>query len=207
MAMSDQANNPANGPVAVAGPMAALWAALREQVPELLPAEPPGDAEAAARAGEALGEMARALLALEAHVHHMLSDLRRVSEQNDPLNHFYVMLTENPGLSEALRDFLVKGRRERGNFVNLLRAVQAWTRAFSSGLRKVLIRSPALIADELNPRQWPLSGSMLLTEDAKIGKYLKETGLKALPEKLGTLFHQHAGRYAYEDYTNLMRMR
>jgi len=198
---SDAARPPAGEPDAAA----TLWAALSAQLPDVFPPDQRPDAETLQRLGESVAEMTRAMLLLEAHVHHMLGDLRRVSEPGDPLNHFHVTLSENPGLAVVLRDFILKGRREKGNFVNLLRAVQAWSRAFGSGLRKVLIRSPGIIGEELDARQWPLSASMLLTEDAKVGRYLRETGAKAIPEKLGTRFHHEAGKHAYEDYVDIMR--
>ncbi len=155
---------------------------------------------------DAFVELLRTLAVLELHVHHLLRDLRQVSEKSDKLNHFYIMFTKNPGLLETLRDYLVSGKR-KGNFVNLLRAHQAWARAFASGTYKVIVRSPVTIADELNYKSWPIETGFMKTEDAAVGEYYKENVVKTAPEKLGTLFRKQAAEMAYEDYNDLMKRR
>jgi hypothetical protein len=143
---------------------------------------------------------------LELHVHRLLRDLRQVSDRNDKLNHFYIIFTKNPGLLDTLKDFLAHENR-RGNFVNLLRAQQAWARAFATGTYKTIVRSPAVIADELNYKSWPLKTGFTKTEDAALGEYFKATVQKSVPEKLGTLFRKQAAETAYEDYDALMKRR
>ena len=83
----------------------------------------------------------------------------------------------------------------------------AKTRAFASGPYKAIVRSPVTIADEMNYRNWPLKTGFTRGEEAAIGEYYKQTALKTIPEKLGTLFRKQAADMAYEDYNNLMRPR
>lgn len=185
---------------------AALWEALHKEVPDVfVPTHVPTRATFE-QLGEALVEFLRVFVTLEAHVHQLLRDLRQVSEPGDKLNHFYIMFTKSPRLVEVLRDFLVTGRR-KGNFINLLRAHQAWARAFATGLNKVIIRAPTLIDEELNYRRWPLQKGFTVTEEVAIGRYFKDVAAKTVPEKLGTAFRRHAADMAYEDYDHLMRTR
>jgi hypothetical protein len=185
---------------------AALWESLHKEVPDVfVPAHVPTRATFE-QLCEALIEFLRVFITLEAHVHQLLRDLRQVSEQGDKLNHFYIMFTKSPRLVEVLRDFLVTGRR-KGNFINLLRAHQAWARAFATGLNKVIIRAPTLIDEELNYRRWPLQKGFTVTEEVAIGRYFKDVAAKSIPEKLGTAFRKHAADMAYEDYDHLMRTR
>jgi uncharacterized small protein (DUF1192 family) len=185
---------------------AALWETMHKELPEVfVPSHVPTRATFG-QLCEALIEFLRVFITLEAHVHQLLRDLRQVSEQGDKLNHFYIMFTKNPRLVEVLREFLVTGRR-KGNFVNLLRAHQAWARAFATGLNKVIIRAPALIDEELNYRRWPLQKGFTVTEEVAIGRYFRDVAAKAIPEKLGTAFRKHAADMAYEDYDHLMRTR
>jgi DNA repair exonuclease SbcCD ATPase subunit len=177
-----------------------LWERMRGEVPEVFVETNVPTEKTFAQLCDAFVEFLRTLAVLELHVHHLLRDLRQVSEKSDKLNHFYIMFTKNPGLAETLRDYLTTGKR-KGNFMNLLRAQQAWVRAFASGTYKVIVRSPGTIADELNYRKWPLDRE----KDAAVGKYLKETAQKAIPDKLGTLFRKQAADMAYEDYNDLMK--
>jgi len=183
---------------------AELWRRLHAEIPELFVETHVATAATFEQLGEAFVEFVRAFAVLELHVHHLLRDLRQVSEKSDKLNHFYIMFTKNPGLLETLKDYLVTGKR-KGNFVNLLRALQAWARAFASGSYKVIVRSPVTIAEELNYRSWPIKTSFTKTEDAAIGEYYKQTAVKVIPEKLGTVFRKQAGDMAYEDYNDLMK--
>lgn len=181
-----------------------LWRRMRVEVPEVFVETIVPDERTFELLCDALVEFLRTQAVLELHVHHLLRDLRQVSDKSDKLNHFYIMFTKNPGLLEALTEYLVSGKR-KGNFANLLRAHQAWTRAFASGPYKVIVRSPSTIADELNYKSWPLKTGFTKTEDAAIGEYFKQTAQKTIPEKLGTAFRKQAAEMAYEDYNDLMK--
>jgi hypothetical protein len=183
-----------------------IWVAVQPQLPELFVATHVPTRATFTQVAESLVELTRTFTLLEQHVHHLLKDLRQVAQQNDPLNHFYGVLTRNPPLLATLRDFLISGKR-KNNFTRLVRALSAWTMAFSTGLNKVIIRSPTLIASELNYRQWPLPKSMVLTEEARIGKYFRDVASKSVPDALGTAFKRHAAEMVHEDYNDLMRPR
>jgi hypothetical protein len=183
-----------------------LWRHMQAEVPEVFVETNVPTEATFEQLCDAFVEFLRTLAVLELHVHHLLRDLRQVSERSDKLNHFYIMFTKNPGLLETLRDYLVSGKR-KGNFVNLLRAHQAWARAFATGTYKVIVRSPVTIGDELNYKSWKIETGFMKTEDAAIGEYYKRTVVKMAPEKLGTLFRKQAAEMAYEDYNDLMKRR
>ena len=183
-----------------------IWARLHDEVPTVFLETHAANAATFERVGDATVEMLRVFAALERHVHGLLRDLRQVGEQDDKLNRFYIILTKNPGLADTLRDYLVSGQR-KGNFANLLRAIQAWARAFATGMYKVVVKSPSLMGNELNYRSWSLNRGRFETEEAAIGRYYRETAQRTIPEKLGTEFRKHAADEAYEDYNNLMRQR
>ncbi len=181
-----------------------LWKRMGSEVPEVFVETCVPTEKTFEQLSDAFVEFLRTLALLELHVHHLLRDLRQVSEKSDKLNHFYIMFTKNAGLAETLRDYLTTGKK-KGNFMNLLRAQQAWVRAFASGTYKVIVRSPVTISDELSYKSWPLKTGFTKTEDAAIGEYYKETAVKTIPEKLGTLFRKQAADMAYEDYNDLMK--
>jgi hypothetical protein len=183
-----------------------LWEQLRTVAPDVFVEAHQPTRETFTHLGEVMAELLAAALLTEAHVHQMLRDLRQVSDEQDKLNHFYILLTKNPGLSQTLRDFVVGGRR-MGNFANLLRSQQAWARALASGLYKLVVSSPTLIADVLNPKGWQVKRGTLETEDAAAGRYFRESVFKTAPEALGTEFRKKTGDLAYEDYNDLMRRR
>jgi hypothetical protein len=183
-----------------------LWEMMRAELPEVFVETHVPTQRTFEVLCEAFVEMLRAHAVLELEVHQKLRDLRQVSEQSDKLNQFYIMLTKNPGLIATLRDCMIHGKR-KGNFSNLLRAIQAWIRAFPGGMYKVIVRSPALIAEELNPRNWPIKAGLLGGEEAAIGRYLKETACKTVPESLGTQFRRKAAEMVFEDYDDLMKRR
>jgi hypothetical protein len=183
-----------------------LWTRMSAQLPDVFAETHVPTRETFENVCDTYIELLRTYRVLERHVHQLLKDLRQVGEQSDKLNHFYILFTKNPGLFDTLGDFLVTGRR-RGNTMNLLRAHQAWARAFATGLYKTIVRSPVLISEELNPKDWPLKTGFTITEEAAIGKYFKETAQKTVPEKLGTKFRKHAADMAYEDYDDLMKRR
>ncbi len=184
--------------------MKRLWAGMQTEIPEVFAETHVPTQRTFEHVCAVLVEFVRAFATLELHVHHMLRDLRQVSERADKLNHFYIMFTKNPGLVDTLRDYLSSGKR-KGNFSNLLRAQQVWARAFGSGAYKAIVRSPVLIGEELNYRSWPIKSGFTVTEDAALGKYFKEEVHKAVPEKVGTTLRRHAADMAYEDYNNLMK--
>lgn len=179
-----------------------LWTRMNKEVPDIFLGTHVPNTQTFERASDALVEFIRVFATLEQHVHQLLRDLRRVGAEDDKLNRFYIVLTKNPGMVETLRDYLASGKR-KGNFANLLRAVQAWARAFASGVYKVIVKSPALISNELNYRSWPIK--LGWGEEANIGKHFKETVHRAAPENIGTELRKQAGDMAYEDYNTLMK--
>ena len=181
-----------------------LWGRMNKELPTLFVETHVPNLETFERSCDALVEFVRVFATLERHVHQMLRDLRQVGEEGDKLNRFHILLTKNPGLVETLGDHLISGKR-KGNYANLLRAVQAWARAFGTGLYKVIVKSPTVIGNELNYRSWPVSRGRFETEEASIGKYFKETVHRNTPDKLGNQFRKHAANEAYEDYNALMR--
>ena len=183
-----------------------LWQRMQTEVPEVFVETNVPTEKTFEQLCDVFVEFLRTFVVLELHVHHLLRDLRQVSEKSDRLNHFFIMFTKNPGLAETLRDYLATGKR-KGNFANLLRAHQAWVRAFASGTYKVIVRSPVTIAGELNCKSWPIETSFIKGEDAAIGEYFKQTASKTIPEKLGTLFRKQAADMAHEDYNDLMKRR
>lgn len=186
--------------------MQALWQRLHKAVPEVFIDTHVPTTRTFENLADSYTEMLRTVAVLERHVHQVLKDLRQVGQQNDKLNHFYIMFTKNPGLLETLRDYLTTGKR-RGNYVNLLRAQQTWARAFATGLYKVIVRSPVMIGEELNCKNWPIKTGFTVSEEAAIGKYFKEKACKEAPEKLGTRFRRAAAEMVYEDYDDLMKRR
>lgn len=186
--------------------MKELWALLHKQVPELFIDTHVPTHKTFEHLAESYVEFLSAAETMERHVLQVLKDLRQVGQQNDKLNHFYIMFTKNPGLLDALREFLTTGKR-KNNFANLLRAQQTWGRAFATGLYKVIVRSPVVIGQELSPKDWPIKTGFTVSEEAAIGKYFKETASKQVPEKLGTMFRKQAADMIYEDYDDLMKRR
>lgn len=188
-----------------AADLKALWHYLHVEIPEIFVETHTPTQKTFEQICEAFVELLRSFATLEIHVHHMLRELRQVGEQNDKLNHFHMMLTKNPGLIDTLRDFLISGKRIT-NFANLVRAHQVWSRAFASGLQKVLVRSPNVIGDEYNPKNWEVERGSFESEDAAIAKSLKKN-VKIIADKIGTIFRKQASDGAYEDYNDLMRRR
>ena len=185
---------------------ARLWQQLRADVPDVFVDTIVPTEKNFAQLGEAFVEFLRTMATIELHVHQLLRDLRQVSESSDKLNHFYIMFTKNPGLLDTLKAFVTTGKG-KGNFTNLLRAHQAWARAFATGAYKTIVRSPNVIADELNYKSWPLKTGFTKSEDAALGEYFKANVQRSLPEKLGTAFRKHIAEMAYEDYNELMKRR
>jgi hypothetical protein len=183
-----------------------LWAGMHGQIPDVFIDTHVPTQRTFEHLCEVLVDFVRTFATLERHVHHMLRDLRQVSERTDALNRFYIMFTKNPGLAETLRDYLTSGKR-KGNFANLLRAQQAWARAFGSGAYKAIVRSPNLVQKELNYRSWGVKSSFGVSEDAALGKHFKETVYKTAPENIGTSLRKDAADMAHEDYNTVMKTR
>ncbi|MFO0839827.1 MAG: hypothetical protein U1D55_15050 [Phycisphaerae bacterium] len=182
----------------------ALWARMRAEIPEVFVETHVPTQRTFEQLCDAVVEFVRVCAVMELHVQHMLRDLRQVTEKNDRLAHFYMLFTKSAGLVDTMREQLVSGRKSM-NLANLLRAHQAWARAFGSGLYKVIVRSPVIIGDEMNPKNWPIKKGFTQSEEAALGSYYKETAQKELPEKLGTALRKHAGDMAYDDYNALMK--
>lgn len=183
-----------------------LWAAMQKELPEVFTQTHVPTRRTFDQLCDVFVELLRTMNTLELHVLHLLRDLRQVSETSDRLNQFHIMFSKSPRLADALRDLLATGKG-RSNFSNLLKAHQVWARAFATGLHKAIIRTPMVLADELNFKRWPLPQAMLLTEEARVGKYFKETAMKTIPDRLGTLLKKQAADMAYEDYDDLIKRR
>lgn len=180
-----------------------LWSRLVAEAPEVfLETHVPTD-KTFERLCEAMVELVRAASVIEFHVHQLLRDLRQVGQQNDPINQFYINFTRHPGMVELLREFLATGR-QKGNFVNVLRAKLCWARAFGTGPYKAIVRAPALLGDELNYKNWQFKVGFG-GEDAALGKYFKDVAQRAVPDKLGTALRKQAAELAHEDYNELMK--
>ncbi len=183
---------------------ATMWQRMHREIPEVFIETHVPTQRTFDQVCDALVEFVRVFAVLELHVQHMLRDLRQVSEKNDRLAHFYMIFTKNAGLAETLREHLVSGRKSM-NLSNVLRAHQAWARAFGSGLYKVIVRSPVLIGEALSPKNWPIKKSFTQSEEAALGAYYKDVALKSIPEQIGTTLRKECGDMAYEDYNALMK--
>ncbi|TWT41056.1 Chromosome partition protein Smc [Phycisphaerae bacterium RAS1] len=181
-----------------------LWAKFHTELPEVFVETHTPTHQTFEEIGDALVELIRAFAVMEAHIHGMLRDLRQVGERTDKLNTVFINLSKMPKLVETLRDYLVTNAR-RGNFVNLLRAVQVWSRAFGSGCYKTLVVAPNLMREEMNPKSWAVPKAFTQSEDAALGKYYRDTAQKELPDKIGTLFKKKASDMVYEDYDQLFK--
>lgn len=179
-----------------------LWTRMHEQVPEVFVPTHVPNTQTFLRVSDRLVEFVRIFAAFEKHVLDMLKQLRQVGDKDDKLNRLYIMLTRSPGLVDTLSAYLATGRN-RGNFVNLLRAIQALTRAFGSGTYSVILQAPAPLKELVNYRNWP--GIKLgYGDEARIGKYFKETAKDSIPEAAGTQLRKLAGDMVYEDYNRLV---
>ncbi|MBU0639619.1 MAG: hypothetical protein KKB50_12195 [Planctomycetes bacterium] len=183
---------------------AQLWARMGDQLPEVFVETHVPTMRTFENLSDALIGLVRAFAILEGHVNYMLQQLKQVGERGDKLNHFYLMFKKNPGLLETLADYLPTGRR-KGYFDNMLRAVQAWARAFGTGAYKVVVKSPASVGKELNYKNWPIKSGFTKSEDAAIGEYFRDTAMRSIPDALGTLFRKQIADSAYEDYDDSMK--
>lgn len=181
-----------------------LWQKMAKEAPTVFLETHVPNMQTFSRLCDAMVEFVRAFGALEGHVHEKLRDLRQVGDESDRLNRFYLMLRKT-GLQPTLCEYLSSGRG-KGNFTNLLRAIQAWSRAFGTGLYKVIVQSPAVIAEELNWRKWPIkTGGVFGNEDVAIGRHFKETAQRNVPDVVGNRLRKQAGEMSHEDYNSLMR--
>lgn len=181
-----------------------LWTALHDSLPDIFIETHVPTTKTFERLCEVFVELTMAFGLLESHVHYMLKQLKQVGERSDKLNHFHLMFQKNPDLKAALRDYLVSGKR-KGYYSNLVRALQAWGRAFGTGAYKAVVRAPTEIGKELNYKNWPIKAGFTKSEDAAIGEYFRETAQRTIPDTLGTLFRKQIADSAYEDYDGLMK--
>ena len=181
----------------------ALWARLQIDLPDIFSDTHVPTRETFDRLAQALVTMLRLATYQERCVLQKLHELKDVTQQNDPLFGFLTMLKRN-SLATSARDFIAGGRNAEG-FDRLMRSHQAWAEALATGLYKLIVRSPDLIRDEINPRAWPLKSPH--APDAAVGRYLRETGIQAIPDRLGTQFRKLAGQLAHQDYEFIIRER
>lgn len=175
---------------------AALWTQLQTQMPDIFSDTHVPTRETFDRLADALIVMLRLSTYQERCVLQKLYELKDVTQQNDPLFGFLTMLKRN-SLASAAREYIAGGRNAAG-FARLAQSHQAWAEALATGLYKLVVRSPDLIRDEINPRTWPLKTPN--APDAAVGRYLRETGIQAIPDRLGTQFRKLAGQLAHQDY-------
>lgn len=182
-----------------------MWSAMVKQWPELFIETHVPTQKTFENLCEAFIELARAMMIIEAHVHQMLRDLRQVTDDNDKLSHFLIILTKKtPNFVETLREYL-PSRKKTGNLANLVRALNAWARAFGSGSYKAIVRAPTLIGNELNYNNWPIEKSFTTAKEILQFKYFRDTVAKGAPERVGTDLRKEAGDLAYQDYNDLMK--
>lgn len=181
----------------------ALWARLQTELPEVFSDTHVPTRETFERLADSLVTMLRLATYQERCVLQKLYELKDVTQQNDPLFGFLTML-KRTSLVSAARDFIAGGRNAEG-FDRLMRSHQGWAEALATGLYKLIVRSPDLIRDEINPRTWPLKSPN--ASDGEVGRYLRQTGMQAIPDKLGTQFRKLAGQLAHQDYEFIIRER
>jgi hypothetical protein len=182
---------------------AALWSRLNASLPDVFSDTHVPTRETFERLADAIVTMFRLATYQERCVLQKLYELKDVTQQNDPLFGFLTML-KRISLVSAAREFIAGGRNPEG-FDRLMRSHQAWAEALATGLYKLIVRSPDLIRDEINPRTWPLKSPA--APDADVGRYLRQTGMQAIPDKLGTQFRRLAGQLAHQDYEFIIRER
>lgn len=182
---------------------AELWARMQKEFPELFLDTHVPNRKTFENICDGFVEMTRTMMVLEAHIHHMLRELRNVGDPNDKLSQFYTMFSKNPSLLLTMRDYLAT-RKRSSNVENIMRAIQAWTRAFGSGLHKAILQSDRMLAEELNWKKWPINKGWG-KEEAAIGKHFLEVVHKGAPDKLGTEMKREAAEYAHQDYMSYFR--
>ena len=129
--------------------------------------------------------------------------MKQVGSESDALSRFYTMFAKTPKLMVTMREYL-SGQKRAVNVANLVRALQAWARAFGSGIHNAVIRSDSMLREELNYRKWPIElGGR--NEDRLIGTHFREVALKTLPDKFGTDLKKQAADFAYQDYQAFMK--
>lgn len=183
---------------------AALWKRMSEALPDIFIDTHVPTRKTFENISDGFVEMLRTMAVIEAHVHHMLKELRQVGTESDALSRFYTMFAKNPKLVVTMREYL-SGRKRTSNVANLVRALQAWARAFGSGLHKAVLRSDAMLSEELNYRKWPVKSGFGKSEDQVVGKYFREVAQKAVPDKFGTDLRKQAADYAYQDFNSYMK--
>ncbi len=208
----DQVRQTAETEVAVAEAQTAdavlqvLWKQMSTEWPEVCPATHVPTQRTFENLCESFLELVRAMAIIEAHNLAMLKDMRQIGEEGDKLANYYLAMTKNPNLVATIRDYLPSQRRSN-NVAQLLRSLQGWARALSTGLHKVVLRAPDIIRDELNYRNWPIKIGFTTGEDAPVGKHFRETIYKQTPDVVGTKLRRLAGDMMYQDFTDLWKQK
>ncbi|MBI5865730.1 MAG: hypothetical protein HZB38_14720 [Planctomycetes bacterium] len=179
-----------------------VWERLSAAMPDVFPDTHVPTHDTFERLADALVVLLRLSTFQEQCVLQKLYELRDVSQQNDPMFGFLTMLKRS-SLAAATREYVARGR-ERAPFAQLLRAHQAWAEAIATGLYKLVVRAPSLIADAINPRSWPIGPT---AADAAVGQYLRKDGVRVISDQLGTEFRREAARQAAQDYEFNIRER
>lgn len=208
----DQVRQSAQAEVAVAESQTAdavlqvLWTQMSTEWPELCPPTHVPTQRTFENLCESFLELVRAMAIIEAHNLAMLKDMRQIGEAGDKLANYYLAMTKNPNLVATIREYLPSQRRGN-NVAQLLRSLQGWARALSTGLNKVILRAPDIIRDELNYRNWPIKIGFTTGEDAPVGKYFRETVYKTAPDVVGTKLRRLTGDLMYQDFTDLWKQK
>lgn len=180
-----------------------LWLRLRTDVPEVFRATHIPTPETFERVCDLLVHLIRVFAFVEIGVLQKLNELKDVADPNDPVTAFLVRLKRLP-LAGSLDRFLAVGDN-RADMRQLVFSLQAWAEAVGTGLYKAVVRSAEMVRDQINPRSWPLPREGLT--DAAIGKYLRDVGIQAISDRLGTDLRRIAADLAHQDYEFLIQRR
>lgn len=180
-----------------------LWARLGNDIPEVFRATHVATPETFERVCDLLVHLVRVFAFVEIGVLQKLNELKDVADPNDPVSAFLVRLKRLP-LAGSLDRFLAAGDN-RTDMRQLVFSLQAWAEAVGTGLYKAVVRSAEMIREQINPRTWPLPREGLT--DAAIGRYLREAGIQAISDKLGTELRRIAADLAHQDYEFLIQRR
>jgi hypothetical protein len=180
-----------------------LWDFLRERQPDCFPATHKPTEETFKRLCEVFVDVLEAFVVLEFNTEYNLRNLRNVASDADPLSRFVKIISKQPGLVDLMKNYLTTGGG-RNNFSQFVRFHQAWSRAFTSGMYKTLVRTPTVLADELNVRKWPVKSGWG-GEDAAIGKHFKENIQRQLPDKIFAVLRRLAADLSYDDYNEVIK--
>lgn len=172
-----------------------LWEKLSKEFPDIFLATHVANERTFANVTDALLELVRTFLLLEANMLGYLKKIRNPADPQCPISQLYNQFQKTP-LVQLLRDF-VNANRSFVNFRNIVRVIQAWSCAFASGFDAVIERASFSISDELRKREWPVK------RDSALGKQLFEA-FRESGEQLGTLLRLQRGQEAYKEYKSLV---